>query len=200
MALTDKQQRFVEEYCVDWNATQAAIRAGYSEHSAFQTGAENLKKPKVAAAIEERKQALNSAAEISSEKTLREVAALAFSDMSDYVTIRDDGQVILDFANLPPDALKCVRKIKQEVILTGDPNDAMPIQKTEFELYDKRGPLDMLMKHFGQYEADNTRDVNVRGHLTVDTPPRAQTPDEWLAIKERVQAAQANRVAEMIDD
>ena len=43
--LTDKQRRFVEEYLVDLNATQAAIRAGYSKRTARQTGAENLSKP-----------------------------------------------------------------------------------------------------------------------------------------------------------
>lgn len=49
--LTPKQQRFVEEYLIDLNATQAAIRAGYSKRTAFQIGTENLKKPYVAAAI-----------------------------------------------------------------------------------------------------------------------------------------------------
>lgn len=49
--LTDKQQAFVIEYMVDLNATQAAIRAGYSEHTAEQIGYENLRKPEIAAAI-----------------------------------------------------------------------------------------------------------------------------------------------------
>lgn len=49
--LTDKQQSFVEEYLVDLNATQAAIRAGYSEHTARVIGPENLSKPAVAEAI-----------------------------------------------------------------------------------------------------------------------------------------------------
>lgn len=51
MALTDKQQRFVTEYLVDQNATQAAIRAGYSERTARSVGSENLTKPDIAAAI-----------------------------------------------------------------------------------------------------------------------------------------------------
>lgn len=51
MSLTDKQQRFVEEYLVDLNATQAAIRAGYSENTARAIGAENLTKPDIADAI-----------------------------------------------------------------------------------------------------------------------------------------------------
>ncbi|MFR7383035.1 MAG: terminase small subunit, partial [[Clostridium] leptum] len=43
--LTAKQQRFVDEYLIDLNATQAAIRAGYSEKTAFSIGTENLRKP-----------------------------------------------------------------------------------------------------------------------------------------------------------
>lgn len=49
--LTPKQERFVSEYLVDLNATQAAIRAGYSEHTAKAIGHENLTKPDIAAAI-----------------------------------------------------------------------------------------------------------------------------------------------------
>ena len=49
--LTAKQQRFVEEYLIDFNATQAAIRAGYSENTAYAIGYENLKKPQIAAEI-----------------------------------------------------------------------------------------------------------------------------------------------------
>ena len=52
MKLTAKQQRFVDEYLIDLNATQAAIRAGYSENTAGEMGWENLKKPQIAAAIE----------------------------------------------------------------------------------------------------------------------------------------------------
>jgi phage terminase small subunit len=51
--LTEKQKRFVEEYMVDLNATQAAIRAGYSERTAYRTGADNLKKPQILARIKE---------------------------------------------------------------------------------------------------------------------------------------------------
>ncbi len=49
--MTPKQQRFAEEYVVDHNATQAAIRAGYSPKTAYSIGHENLKKPEIAAAI-----------------------------------------------------------------------------------------------------------------------------------------------------
>ena len=52
MALTTKQRRFVEEYCVDFNATQAAIRAGYSRSTAYSIGSENLRKPEIKAALQ----------------------------------------------------------------------------------------------------------------------------------------------------
>jgi phage terminase small subunit len=52
--MTAKQQRFCDEYLIDLNATQAAIRAGYSEKTAGVIAAENLTKPKIKAYIEER--------------------------------------------------------------------------------------------------------------------------------------------------
>ena len=51
ISMTPKQQRFVSEYLIDLNATQAAIRAGYSEKTAYSIGQENLKKPEVAKAV-----------------------------------------------------------------------------------------------------------------------------------------------------
>jgi len=49
--LTDKQRRFVQEYLIDSNATQAAIRAGYSKKTAHAIGQENLRKPMIAEAV-----------------------------------------------------------------------------------------------------------------------------------------------------
>ena len=52
--MTPKQEIFVREYAIDLNATQAAIRAGYSEKTAYSIGQENLKKPEIAAARQSR--------------------------------------------------------------------------------------------------------------------------------------------------
>lgn len=85
--ITAKQQRFIEEYLVDCNATQAAIRAGYSEKSAQQIGAENLLKPVILTAIDVRRAALSKKLEIDAERVLREYAAIAFAQLTDYVQI-----------------------------------------------------------------------------------------------------------------
>lgn len=58
--MTDKQKKFVDEYLIDLNATQAAIRAGYSHKTAYSIGEENLKKPELKAYIDEQLELLHS--------------------------------------------------------------------------------------------------------------------------------------------
>jgi len=81
MALTDKQQRFVKEYLVDLNATQAAIRAGYSQKTAGSIGEENLRKPEIAAAIQEAMEARSRRTEITADRVLQELAKIGFADI-----------------------------------------------------------------------------------------------------------------------
>ncbi|WP_424924373.1 terminase small subunit [Alloalcanivorax xenomutans] len=81
--LTDKQARFVEEYLIDLNATQAAIRAGYSEKTARQTGNENLTKPDVAAAIAEAKAKRSERTNVDADWLLKRLASEAEADLAD---------------------------------------------------------------------------------------------------------------------
>lgn len=89
--MTPKQQRFVEEYLIDLNATQAAIRAGYSERTAYRTGADCLKKPQIAAAISEAQAARAKRTEINADWVLRRLAEEVEADLADL--IGDDGTV-----------------------------------------------------------------------------------------------------------
>jgi phage terminase small subunit len=68
--LTAKQQRFVDEYLIDLNATQAAIRAGYSAKTAGQIGEQNLKKLEIQQAITERNEARQKRTEIDQDYVL----------------------------------------------------------------------------------------------------------------------------------
>jgi len=70
MNLTLKQQRFVEEFLVDWNATQAAIRAGYSKKTAYSVGWENLRKPEIQEALQKRKKAISEKTGLTTEKII----------------------------------------------------------------------------------------------------------------------------------
>lgn len=79
MALTEKQALFVQEYLVDLNATQAAIRAGYSENTAYSIGNENLKKPEIAEKIRELMAEREERTNITQDKVLDELAEVGFA-------------------------------------------------------------------------------------------------------------------------
>lgn len=76
-----KQTRFVQEYLVDYNGTQAAMRAGYPAASARQVASENLSKPDIAAAITRALTALQARCDISAERVLLELARVAYADI-----------------------------------------------------------------------------------------------------------------------
>jgi len=76
--LTAKQEKFITEYLVDFNATQASIRAGYSAKTANRAGAENLSKPVIAAEIEERKKKEAEKHKDLKKKVLDEYVRIAF--------------------------------------------------------------------------------------------------------------------------
>ena len=77
--LTPKQKSFCEEILVDDNATQAAIRAGYSKKSAYSTGHDNLKKPKIQRYISELKAARSLRTQVTADRILQELAKIGFA-------------------------------------------------------------------------------------------------------------------------
>jgi phage terminase small subunit len=88
VSLNPRQQRFVEEYLVDLNATQAAIRAGYSEKTAYRQGADLLKKPQIVARIAESQAARSARTEITQDAVLRRWWELANADANDLIQWR----------------------------------------------------------------------------------------------------------------
>lgn len=97
MALTPKQARFVQEYLVDLNATQAAIRSGYSEKTAYSIGNENLSKPDVAEAIETEMTKRAEAVEVSAQWVLDQAVRLYRRCTQDVVPLLDrKGNQIMD--------------------------------------------------------------------------------------------------------
>lgn len=95
MALTPKQERFVAEYLIDLNATQAAIRSGYSAKTASEAGYENLRKPQIAQAVQEAMQKRAERVERSADDVLRDIQAVK-RDAVQVVTDRDGNRVMAD--------------------------------------------------------------------------------------------------------
>lgn len=81
--MTPRQQRFVEEYLIDLNATQAAIRAGYSEKTAGQQGFDLLKKPEIQDGIAEAQSERAKRTEIDADWVLRRLGDEASADLAD---------------------------------------------------------------------------------------------------------------------
>lgn len=122
--LTPKQQRFVEEYLIDLNATQAAIRAGYSEKTAKSIGQENLTKPDIQKAIEEAQNKRQEQTQIDAAYVLKRLVEI---DQMDVLDIMDDQmkirpvnewpkvwrQYVINLENLElSDGEGCFKKIK----------------------------------------------------------------------------------------
>lgn len=86
--MTEKKQRFVLEYCKDWNGTQAAIRAGYSEKTAYSIASRLLKDVDILAAIEERKEELAVAAKLDAVSVLKQWHDIAYADPNELMQLR----------------------------------------------------------------------------------------------------------------
>ncbi len=145
--LTPKQARFIEEYLVDLNATQAATRAGYSAKTAEQKGYQLLQKPAIKEAVEAAKQARSQRTEITADRVLQEYALIAFADMADYLTFAEDGAVYLDWSGLPEGATRIIGELVQDEYTDGRGDDAREVKKTRFKLHPKLPALEALAKH-----------------------------------------------------
>lgn len=150
MALTEKQIRFCEEYLIDLNATQAAIRAGYSQKTAHSIGAENLIKPEIAAFIQEKQLELSEKTGITAERILQELADIGFHNIKDFV---NGGNSVLELKTLDKRKTAAVASIKTTVRGTQEG----PETTTEIKLHSKIAALELMGKHIGLFEKDNSQ-------------------------------------------
>lgn len=170
MSLTDKQALFVREYLVDLNATQAAIRAGYSERTAKAIGHENLTKLDVASAIEAAMAKRAERTEITQDKVLKELAKIGFTDLSAVVSwgtkevavgYDDEGR------QLPPAQLADAVLVRHELApyVEAVPSDELPeaargavaeVSLTKdglkIKMHDKRAALQDIGRHLGMFK------------------------------------------------
>ena len=152
MALRGKQQRFVDEYLVDRNATQAAIRAGYSAKTATVIGAENLTKPNIQEAIKLGEAEIAERTKITQDMVIKELAKIGFSNMLDYITITNGGDPVTDFSALTRDQAAAISEITVEEYTEGRGDDARNVKRTKFKLSDKRSALVDMGRHLGMFK------------------------------------------------
>jgi phage terminase small subunit len=111
--VTDKQKRFCDEYLIDCNATQAAIRAGYSPKTAYSIGEENLKKPELKTYIDERLEQLHSEKIADAQEVLEYLTSVMRGEHTEQVLRLDgDGVQVVDSVQTPTrDKLKAAELI-----------------------------------------------------------------------------------------
>lgn len=109
--LTAKQARFIEEYMVDLNATQAAIRAGYSEKTGKDIGCQNLAKPNIASEIAKRRAKVSDKVGMTAEKLRAENAKLAFSSVLDFYKVSGQEMILKSPSDISEDAWAAVSEI-----------------------------------------------------------------------------------------
>lgn len=144
------QRRFVAEYVIDLNATQAAIRAGYSAQTANQQSSRLLAHVKIKAAIEAALEAKRNRALVSQDEVVRELARIAFSDVWHYQ--QGEGRALEVIQGAPDGASRAVASVKHKT-RTIPQEGAEPIvhHEVEYRLWDKNTALANLAKHLGMF-------------------------------------------------
>lgn len=159
MALTAKQKIFVSEYLIDLNATQAAIRAGYSKRNADKIGPELLGKTRVAEAIQAAMQKREQRTEITQDMVLQELAKIGFSDMKSFSQWGPRGVTLIESGQLTPDQSACVSEVSQTWSESGG--------SIKFKLHDKVAALEKIGRHLGMFKDKVEVSGNEGGPLQV---------------------------------
>lgn len=173
--LTPIQRRFVDEYLIDCNATQAALRAGYSEKNAYATGQRLATKvPHVKELIELKMKARASRLRITQDRILDEIAVIAFSDLKDY-SVSEVGDVELT-EKARDDAMRALSSIKRKRrVMTDDRGDTVETE-VEIKLWDKVAALKLAGQHLGMF---------------IEKDPQLSPLDVARAVREAVKAMNA---------
>lgn len=150
----EMQERFCQEYIIDLNATQAAIRSGYCERSAREQGCRLLTKSNIQTEIQRLKVGRSERTDIKADAVVCELAKLAFSNIEDYLTVNEDGETRLkNFEDIERNVLAAIESIK--ISTTKNKDDSREYKTTQFKLCSKLNALEQLGKHLGIYQKDN---------------------------------------------
>ena len=156
--LTAKQARFVDEYLVDLNATQAAIRAGYSRKRADAIGFENLRKPEIESAVQAAMGRRSARTEVTAERVLEELAKIAFGDVR---SIFDESGALRRISDLGDNAAACIAGCD---IVTVSKGEGEVEYVAKIKMTDKIRALELCGRHLGMFKDK----LEVEGALVIE--------------------------------
>ena len=143
--LNDMQEMFCREYVIDFNGTQAAIRAGYSERSSAQIAWDLLRKHEIQELIQAEIKRLHEATGITAQRIREELAKIAFSDMRDFARWGPAGVILSDSEELEDGAAACVSEVSQTITKEGG--------SIRFKLHPKLDALEKLMREHPEFSS-----------------------------------------------
>lgn len=160
--LTPKQEAFCQEYLVDLNLTQAAIRAGYSRDTAHTTGWETIRKPEVAARIKQLREEAANGLNLTRERILQELSRIAFFDIRKIVTA--DGAVV-PVVHMGDDEAAVISSIEvEEADIRDDAGEVMATGRIKkIKLADKLNALNSLTRMMGYNAPDKVAMTDTEG-------------------------------------
>nr|RAW03656.1 terminase small subunit [Aerococcus urinae] len=144
--LTAKQQLFVVEYLKDLNATQAAIRAGYSKKSAAEVGHENLRKPQIAEAIEAAMNARTKRAELDADWVLKRLAEELGADLNDLFDEAGAMKPMKDWPMVWRQGLVAGIEVEEITVGKGDKKEVVGYTR-KIKLSDRAKRLELFGRH-----------------------------------------------------
>lgn len=156
--LTPKQERFCEEYVIDMNGTQAAIRAGYSENSANEQAAQLLAKLSIQNKVKELRAEISQRTEITADNVVKELAKIGFMTIDEIYT---DTNSLKDIRSLSDKAKAAVAGVKVTEKTYGKDDNETTEKTTEIKLWDKGKALVELGKHLGIFKEDNNQRATI---------------------------------------
>ena len=142
--MTKKQKLFVEEYLIDLNATQAAIRAGYSPDTAKAIGSENLTKPDIRAHIDKAMAERSKRTGVNADRVVMELAKIAFINAMDVI----DTKTATVKADALPEDTAAIQSVK---VKTSSSENSEMVER-EIKMADKIKALELLGKHLGMFK------------------------------------------------
>ena len=163
--MTSKRAAFVQEYLVDMNSAQAAIRAGYSEHTARTIGSELLTFPDVQDAITKAQAERSKRTKVTAERIVEEYRRIAFADLRDVIQIKDGKVTVNDTDSLTAEQAAALSEIAET-------KDGIRVK-----LNSKQAALDSLSKHLGMFveraQVEVTDKAPREVRITLVEPPGA---------------------------
>ena len=169
--ITRRQQRFIEEYMIDLNGTQAAIRVGYKPNTARTVAADLLALPNIKAAVDKAMKDLSLRTGVTAERVVKELALVGFANMADFINVDDEGIITVKSLDaLPEGSSRVIKKVKQKRLRRITPNgkDTIIKENYEFELCEKVKSLELLARHLGILHDKKEHTGKDGGPLTVE--------------------------------